>query len=205
MYYVRDLLLSLDKEQDPSLECTQEAADLPFLGGSGAEGASKCGGGGGGGSSQSSSGIDIYAVMGRVNTYRAHHGCTMAEAASWDEGLASQAQQWVNYLASTGRMEHGGHDGAGQNLYMTSDTSADHNGVCIAATDAWYSEVNQYDWNNPGFSMETGHFTQVVWRGSTRMGYAMASGQYGTFVAAHYAAPGNMQGAFQDNVWPPAA
>jgi len=37
VYYVRDLLLSLDKEQDPSLECTQEAADLPFLGGSGAE------------------------------------------------------------------------------------------------------------------------------------------------------------------------
>ena len=200
MYYVRDLLLAFDKEQDPSLECTQEAADLPFLGGSGAEG--KCCGGGGGGSSHSSSGIDLNTLMGHINNYRAYH---QAGAASWDEGLASQAQEWVNYLASTGRLQHGGHDGAGQNLYMTSDNSADHNGVCVAATDGWYSEVNKYNWNNPGFSMETGHFTQVVWRESTRVGYAVASGRYGTFVAAHYAAPGNMQGAFQDNVLPPAA
>jgi len=205
VYYIRDLLLSMDKEQDPSLECTQAAADLAFLGGSGADAASsKCGGGGGGGgaSSQSSAGIDLNTLMGRINSYRAYH---QADSASWDEGLASQAQEWVNYLASTGRLEHGGHDGAGQNLYMTSDTSADHSGVCVAATDGWYSEVDKYDWNNPAFSMETGHFTQVVWRGSSRVGYAVASGQFGTFVAAHYAAAGNMQGDFQNNVLPPAA
>ena len=140
--------------------------------------------------------------MGQINNYRAYH---QAQDASWDEGLANQAQQWVNHLASTGRLEHGGADGAGQNLFMTYDTAADPNSVCIAATNAWYSEVDKYDYNNPGFTSETGHFTQLVWRGSTRMGYAVASGQYGTFVAAHYVAPGNYEGQFQDNVLPPAA
>jgi hypothetical protein len=88
---------------------------------------------------------------------------------------------------------------------MTSDTSVDPSAVCVAATDAWYNEVGQYDWSNPGFSMETGHFTQVVWRGSTSVGYAVASGPYGTFVAAHYVEHGNMSGAFEENVLPPAA
>ena len=148
------------------------------------------------------SGIDVDSLMGQINNYRAYH---QAEDASWDEGLASQAQEWVNYLASIGRLEHGGADGAGQNLFMTYDTAADPNSVCIGATNAWYSEVDKYDYNNPGFTNETGHFTQLVWRKSTRVGYAVASGQNGTFVAAHYVAPGNYLDDFQDNVLPPAS
>jgi len=148
------------------------------------------------------SGIDVDTLMGQINNYRAYH---QAEGASWDEDLASQAQEWVNYLASIGRLDHGGADGAGQNLFMTGEIDADPNRVCIAATDVWYSEVDKYDYNNPGFTMETGHFTQLVWRKSTRVGYAVASGPYGTFVAAHYVAPGNYLDDFRDNVLPPVS
>ena len=28
------------------------------------------------------------------------------------------------------------------------------------AIDMWYNEVKKYDYNNGGFSMSTGHFTQ---------------------------------------------
>jgi len=32
---------------------------------------------------------------------------------------------------------------------------------CTAATKAFYGEVKYYDFNKPGFSKNTGHFTQV--------------------------------------------
>ena len=33
---------------------------------------------------------------------------------------------------------------------------------CTSATKAFYDEVKYYDYNNPGFSQRTGHFTQVI-------------------------------------------
>jgi len=54
--------------------------------------------------------------------------------------------------------------------------------------------------------MKTGHFTQVVWDGSTELGIARAQGMkdgwYTTYVVARYGPPGNMQGDFPDNVKP---
>ena len=41
-------------------------------------------------------------------------------------------------------------------------------------TDAWYNEVKQYNYNQPGFSMATGHFTQLVWKSSRRLGVGVA-------------------------------
>lgn len=35
-----------------------------------------------------------------------------------------------------------------------------------------YNEVVEYTWTQPGFSPATGHFTQVVWRGSSMLGCA---------------------------------
>merc|ERR1719171_1929540 len=64
----------------------------------------------------------------------------------------------------------------------------------------WYDEVNDpgYDFNNQGFGSGTGHFTQVVWAGSTHVGLA----QSGSFVCANYWPAGNMMGDFEGNVYP---
>jgi hypothetical protein len=36
-----------------------------------------------------------------------------------------------------------------------------------------YNEVQYYSWSNPGFSQNTGHFTQVVWKSTSQLGCAV--------------------------------
>ncbi|CAF3889267.1 unnamed protein product, partial [Didymodactylos carnosus] len=59
-------------------------------------------------------------------------------------------------------------------------------------------------YDKPGFSMSTGHFTQVVWRASNRLGVGAAIANNGAwkklYVVANYAPPGNYLGQFQQNV-----
>ena len=49
--------------------------------------------------------------------------------------------------------------GHGENLYWGWGSGGPP--ATLDAGQAWYDEVELYDFNNPGFSMETGHFTQV--------------------------------------------
>ena len=72
------------------------------------------------------------------------------------------------------------------------------------ATDDWYNEIKQYNFNSPGFSMGTGHFTQVVWKGSQKLGvgYAITQDGKGLYVVAQYSPPGNYMGQFGSNVVP---
>lgn len=41
--------------------------------------------------------------------------------------------------------------------------------VCVCR----YNEYSQYNYNYPGFSEATGHFTQVVWKATTQLGCAV--------------------------------
>lgn len=51
--------------------------------------------------------------------------------------------------------------------------------------------------------MQTGHFTQVVWKGSKELGIAKANSASGKcYIVANYNPAGNMLGAFQQNVLP---
>lgn len=59
----------------------------------------------------------------------------------------------------------------------------------------WYDEVTNpgYNFANGGFSGGTGHFTQVVWKGSTELGCGIA----GVYVVCRYCnVAGNMMGDF---------
>ncbi|KAK3844494.1 MAG: CAP domain-containing protein, partial [Linnemannia gamsii] len=70
---------------------------------------------------------------------------------------------------------------------------------------AWYDEHTQYNYNGGGFSGATGHFTQVVWKGSKRIGCAkkFCPGSNWTIYICNYDPPGNVSGQFQENVSPP--
>ncbi|KAK3558568.1 hypothetical protein QTP86_021016 [Hemibagrus guttatus] len=68
----------------------------------------------------------------------------------------------------------------------------------------WYSEIKDYDFRNPGFGSNTGHFTQVVWKSSKEVGVGLATDGNTVFVVGQYNPAGNISnpGYFKDNVLP---
>ena len=66
----------------------------------------------------------------------------------------------------------------------------------------WYQEASKYDFDHPGFRSGTGHFTQMVWAGTTHMGAAKVVQGNRSYVVANYSPPGNItnKGQFEQNV-----
>jgi hypothetical protein len=55
------------------------------------------------------------------------------------------------------------------------------------------SQVSQYDWGTPGYQPGTGHFTQMVWRRSTKLGCAESKGcDWKTYVCMYNPAGVNL-------------
>jgi len=77
---------------------------------------------------------------------------------TWDNDLAKDAEKWAKYLADNNRFKHAPNIQAGESLYMS---YYKRNEPCTAATRAFYTDVKHYDFNKPGFSKNTRHFTQV--------------------------------------------
>jgi glioma pathogenesis-related protein 2 len=145
-----------------------------------------------------------------VNTYRAKHG---APAVVLDQQLTDYAKSRAALMASRGRLDHTGLDPQyGENLYRSS-SSAPVVGAATGATQGWYSENVHYDYTS-GTSKDggtIGHFTQLVWKGSTKIGAGRVYGQpegstwYQTYIVVNFSPPGNMQGQYVANVSPPQA
>ncbi len=69
----------------------------------------------------------------------------------------------------------------------------------------WYYEINFYNYNKPGFSGATGHFTQLIWKSTTSLGCGIATNaQNRIFGSCNYFGQGNIlnAGFFQNNVLP---
>ncbi len=70
---------------------------------------------------------------------------------------------------------------------------------------SWYGEKAAYNFNEPGFSEATGHFTQLVWKGSKKLGCGIAFANKNTtaIIVANYDPPGNFDGEYGDHVLAP--
>jgi glioma pathogenesis-related protein 2 len=133
------------------------------------------------------------------NSLRQKHG---APPLVLDNTLNNVAQGWADKLAATGKFQHS-NSKYGENLYYgwSSQPGFDVNGV--SPVQSWYDEVKSYNYSKPGFSMETGHFTQVVWKNSKKLGCGKAKAKDGkVFVVCNYDPPGNYQNQFPQNVLP---
>ena len=86
----------------------------------------------------------------------------------------------------------------GENLYCGPLSS----NIGTSAVDMWYEEVEDYDFNNPGWKSGIGHFTQVVWKGSEKLGCGVGCGSNNyCYVTCNYYPAGNYLNSFATNVF----
>ncbi|KAG7665775.1 uncharacterized protein J8A68_000600 [[Candida] subhashii] len=99
-------------------------------------------------------------ILAAHNFYRAQHGVPNLV--------------WSNEAYEYGRAyAESSYDCSGTLVHSTSSTygenlAAGYQGV--NAVDAWYEEIDDYDFNDPGYVSGTGHFTQLVWKSTTKVG-----------------------------------
>lgn len=111
---------------------------------------------------------------------------------SWSETAAAGAREWADHLASDldCGLEHAKNTGYGENLAAGTNVGPER------AVEMWASEKSGYTYEKSyAFSSDTGHYTQIVWRKSTRIGCASAKCSRSTVVVCRYEPPGNFLGA----------
>ncbi len=131
------------------------------------------------------------------NERRAARGVAPLE---WSEELSSYAQEWADYLSTHGcSLKHRPSDGPykqrhGENLYMgTIGFYEISDGV-----NDWYNELRLYDGSpisNANFH-EVGHYTQMMWNGTTKLGAAVAYCNGNFILVCNYDPPGNVLGRY---------
>jgi uncharacterized protein YkwD len=137
------------------------------------------------------------AALKQHNVYRARHGVPPLALSAQ---LNDVAQRYAEQLARTNQLVHSDNTQLGENLYAFG-SSGQAPPRPEAVVDRWYSEIQNYHFDKPGFHTETGHFTQVVWKSSKELGMGMAQAADGTwYVVANYSPPGNISSQFQTNV-----
>lgn len=107
----------------------------------------------------------------------------------WDATVASYAQNYLNRLKGNCKMVHSGGP-YGENLAWS---SADLTGT--ASVNMWVAEKPYYNYNSNtcAAGKVCGHYTQVVWRNSVRLGCAKVRCNDGrsTIISCNYDPPGN--------------
>jgi hypothetical protein len=112
----------------------------------------------------------------------------------WNERLADDAQAWAQTLARRGRMEHAHDTGQGENLWVGTAGFYSYEQM----VGGWLAEKADYRHGTfPKVSRNgraVGHYTQMVWRGTTQVGCGLASAGGQDFLVCRYSPPGNWVG-----------
>ncbi|KAK5630426.1 hypothetical protein RRF57_006141 [Xylaria bambusicola] len=128
------------------------------------------------------------AILNSTNVYRKAHN---ASALTWNATLASFARSYLSKASC--KFEHSGGP-FGENLALGYSNAT-------ASVEAWGDEREKYNYGRPGFSEETGHFTQLVWKDTRSVGCERRlCGKKGWYLACEYWPPGNVIGAFGNEV-----
>jgi pathogenesis-related protein 1 len=138
---------------------------------------------------------DDQAMLEAHNTARAKH---CAPPLTWSSELEAAAQKWADHLRDEGcGFEHSSTD-YGENLAAGTTGAMPPEGV----VQMWYDEKSKFDFKHGGFGMDTGHFTQLVWVGTTQVGCGMSQCNGFDVWVCNYAPPGNVDGEYRTNVLP---
>ncbi len=118
----------------------------------------------------------------------------------WDRGLAVAADAYAAQLARTGRWGHSpqaSRPGQGENLWMGTRGAFSVDEM----VGAWASEERLFRRgafpavSRSGNWEDVGHYTQMIWPGSTRLGCAIRSSASNDYLVCRYSPAGNVFGA----------
>lgn len=140
--------------------------------------------------------INIDRVMDHINEYRRLH---QAPKLVYSTKISIVSQNWTDYMANEQVFRHSD-SMYGENLAMMPSNGTES---LIQSIDMFYSEVVNYDYYNPGYTTDTGHFTQLVWINSKEIGLGITTSinRY-TYICTNFNPPGNYQNDFLNNVKP---
>lgn len=114
----------------------------------------------------------------------------------WSPELARFAQKWADKLKRGGcDLQHRPRSGPdaqryGENIFSATGQVADP----AMVVDTWAAEVEGYDAKKNRCKGVCGHYTQIVWRATTRVGCGMATCGDTEVWVCNYDPPGNYLG-----------
>jgi pathogenesis-related protein 1 len=108
----------------------------------------------------------------------------------WSKRLQRAAQAWADTLLKTGKFEHNRRTPYGENLWEIEGAEGSPEEV----VQDWASEASGYDHRSNTCRGTCGHYTQVVWRSTKRLGCAVARGRRRDVWVCEYDPPGNYVG-----------
>jgi hypothetical protein len=118
---------------------------------------------------------------------------------AWDRALAASADRYASRLAATGRWGHsdrGARGGAGENLWMGTRGAFSPEQM----VGGWLSERRHFRHgvfphvSRSGNWADVGHYSQLIWRTTTRVGCAIRSSRHNDYLVCHYSPAGNVDG-----------
>uniref|UniRef100_A0A0N5BUY9 SCP domain-containing protein n=1 Tax=Strongyloides papillosus TaxID=174720 RepID=A0A0N5BUY9_STREA len=135
----------------------------------------------------------------QTNMYRQLHG---SPDLTNNEELENLAQAYAERLGKeyNGKLIHDPDKRYGENLAYVPIS------MIVDPVRLWYNEIQNYHYENPGFGLNTGHFTQLIWKNTKEMGCGIGKvnekypGYY--IVSCKYNPSGNYEGQYKENVLP---
>ena len=120
-------------------------------------------------------------------------------ALQWDPSLAASAASYGPALARLGRLVHSPRNlrpGQGENLWMGTRGAFSPEQM----VGGWLSERNDFrpgvfpNVSRSGNWFNVGHYSQILWPTTTRVGCAIRSSRTWDFLICRYSPPGNVNG-----------
>jgi uncharacterized protein YkwD len=155
--------------------------------------------------------FDRVAALTAVNQFRQRHRVANL---TLNAAISTFSQKWAdNLIAKNAFMHSNGRYGENLAGFYGMDGRKNNNtwtAEVIRAIQLWYNEIRFYNFSRPGFTPQTGHFTALVWKATTKVGIAVGykpdtvnvrNGR--VVVVMNFAPAGNVPGAFKGNVLVP--
>jgi Cysteine-rich secretory protein family len=114
----------------------------------------------------------------------------------WDETLAASATEYAQFLAKSYKFEHSKKKGIGENLWQgtTNYFSPSYMVHDWASEKKYFKNLPCPKFSTSGNWWDVGHYTQIIWSTTTKVGCGIASNKKNDILVCHYTEAGNIMG-----------